>query len=77
MTALPNPFLTSAPVVMPVAEQAAAPEPLSPVLGAAAGYLSDEPIPLCLTEPHEEIDRGIEAILRVIFGIYDRPGTVS
>lgn len=34
----------------------------------------DEPLPLCLTEPHDGIDRDIAAILRVIFGIHTARG---
>lgn len=80
MPALPNPFAEFAGGGSPSADSAAASSPLAPKPSDAADSfygLSDEPLPLCLTTPHGMIDREIEEILRVVFGIHNRqPGAI-
>ncbi len=36
----------------------------------AADPFNDEPLPLFLTDPVPEMDRDLEVLLRIIFGIY-------
>ena len=69
MTTLPNPFLNSAAFSSLAAESGAACSPPSPMSRAAPDPFNDEPLPLFLTEPAPELDRELEALLRVIFGV--------
>lgn len=63
MTELPNPFLSST----ATGGRQEAPAELSLEHTCSAG-LSDEPLPLFLTDPAPELDRDLEAMLRVHFG---------
>lgn len=65
MTTLPpSPFESVA-----SAMEAAASSPLISMSEAAADPFNDEPLPLFLTDPAPELDRDLEAMLRVIFGV--------
>lgn len=74
MTSLPNPFTDFAGCVEHIPASSAVASSPQPPGDATASYFDDEPLPLCLTEPHDGIDRDIAAILRVIFGIHTARG---
>ena len=74
MPTLPNPFeFAGCAEHAPASSAGSSFAPASQV-DEPASYFDDDPLPLCLTEPHEGIDRDIEAILRVIFGVHNRRG---
>jgi hypothetical protein len=51
------------------ADSAAGPSFTDP-LDPAADPFNDDPLPLFLTDPVPEMDRDLEVLLRIIFGIY-------
>ena len=68
MNLLPNPWLSDS--VAPAADEPAVASNPPPVPDATADPFNDEPLPLFLTEPAPGLDRDLEAMLRVIFGVH-------
>lgn len=70
MTTLPNPWLTESSLTERRPSEAAACADRNTSTAALLDFpLRDEPLPLFLTEPAPVLDRELEAMLRVIFGV--------
>ena len=65
--ALPNPWISAPSTPSGAGTVAVSMSPLTP--DAATDPFNDEPLPLFLTEPVPMMDRDLEALLRVIFGV--------